>query len=236
MSPSLLKPCVAEFIGTFALIFVGVGAIYQNAGLLAVALAHGLTIAVMVSATGAISGGHLNPAVTFGLLVGGKIDSRKALAYWISQLLGATAAAFLLLFLFSDLPKALNQALEGANFEGAGRSIVESGTPDMIRNGISFNKAVLIEGVLTFFLVFVVYGTAVDARAPKIGGLAIGLTVALDILFVGPLTGGAMNPARVFGPALASGHWNNHMVYWLGPLLGGGLAGLVYGRYLIKQP
>jgi len=236
MNVSLLKQCVAEFIGTFALIFVGVGAIYQNAGLLAVALAHGLTIAVMVSATGAISGGHLNPAVTFGLLIGGRMDLRKSMAYWISQLLGATFAAFLLLFIFSGLPKTLNQALDGANFEAAGKYIIESGTPDMIRNGISFVQGVLIEAVLTFFLVFVVYGTAVDSRAPKIGGLAIGLTVALDILFVGPLTGGAMNPARAFGPALASGHWNNHLVYWLGPLLGGGLAGLVYGRYLIKQP
>jgi len=89
--------------------------------------------------------------------------------------------------------------------------------------------------VLTFFLVFVVYGSAVDGRAPKIGGLAIGLTVALDILFGGPLTGAAMNPARTFGPALASGHWDNHMIYWIGPLLGGALAGLVYGRFLIKE-
>src|SRR5262245_31594030 len=167
MNPSLLKPCVAEFIGTFALIFVGVGAIYQSAGLLAVALAHGLTIAVMVSATGAISGGHLNPAVTFGLWVGGKIDLRKSVAYWTSQLLGATVAAFLLLFIFSNLPKTLNQALEGAQFEAAGKYIIASGTPDVIRNGISFPQGVLIEAVLTFFLVFVVYGTAVDARAPK---------------------------------------------------------------------
>src|SRR5881409_1318596 len=95
MNHPLFKPCLAEFIGTFTLIFVGVGAIYQNAGLLAVAFAHGMTIAVMVSATGAISGGHLNPAVTFGVLVGGKIHLRPALAYWISQLAGGTAAAFL---------------------------------------------------------------------------------------------------------------------------------------------
>jgi glycerol uptake facilitator-like aquaporin len=92
-----------------------------------------------------------------------------------------------------------------------------------------------IEAVLTFFLVFVVYGSAVDARAPKIGGLAIGLTVGLDILFGGPLTGAAMNPARTFGPALASGHWNNHLVYWVGPFIGGALAGIIYGRFLIKE-
>ena len=89
--------------------------------------------------------------------------------------------------------------------------------------------------ITTFFLVFVVYGSAVDARAPKIGGLAIGATIALDILFAGPLTGGSMNPVRTFGPALASGHWNNHFVYWVGPLLGGALAGLIYGHYLIKE-
>lgn len=224
MTPTLIKQCVAEFIGTFTLIFVGVGAIYQNAGLLAVAFAHGLAIAVMVSATGAISGGHLNPAVTFGLWVGGKIDLARGLAYWAAQLLGATAAAFLLLFVFAHLP---NQVPS---------DIVAKGTPDLLSEGILPIQGIVIEAVLTFFLVFVVYGTAVDARAPKIGGLAIGLTVTLDILFNGPFTGGAMNPARVFGPAVASGHWTNHMVYWIGPLAGGGLAGLVYGRFLIKQP
>src|SRR5678815_684384 len=106
MNKNLVKRCIAEFIGTFALIFVGVIAIHNfrpvdNAGLLAVALAHGLTIAVMVSATGAISGGQLNPAVTFGLLVGGQMDLRRSVAYWAAQLAGATAAAFLLLFLFT---------------------------------------------------------------------------------------------------------------------------------------
>ena len=222
MNTALLKPCVAEFIGTFTLIFVGVGAIYQNAGLLAVAFAHGLAIAVMVSATGAISGGHLNPAVSFGLWVGGKIDLPRLAAYWVAQLLGAVAAAFLLLYVFAQLP---NQVPS---------DIVAKGTPDLLREGISSAQGIVIEGVLTFFLVFVVYGTAVDGRAPKIGGLAIGLTVTLDILFNGPLTGAAMNPARVFGPAVASGHWTNHAVYWIGPLAGGGLAGLVYGRYLIK--
>lgn len=227
MKASLPQQCVAEFIGTFALIFIGVGAIYHNAGLLAIALAHGLTIAVMVSATGAISGGHLNPAVTFGLWVGGKIDSKGMVAYWIAQLAGASAAAFLLLFLLTGQIDPAGAPL--AN------TIIAKGTPDLPAKGVTFIQGVLIEAVLTFFLVFVVYGTAVDARAPRIGGLAIGLTVALDILFGGPFTGGAMNPARTFGPALASGHWNNQIIYWIGPLLGGGLAGLIYGRYLIKE-
>jgi MIP family channel proteins len=229
MQASLLKQCVAEFIGTFALIFIGVGAIYHSAGLLAVALAHGLTIAVMVSATGGISGGHLNPAVTFGLLVGGKISFRNSIAYWIAQLTGGIAAAFLLLFLFTGQVDSSNQLLPASVIEA-------NGTPTLSPKGITFVQGVIIEAVLTFFLVFVVYGSAVDSRAPKIGGLAIGLTVALDILFGGPFTGAAMNPARVFGPALASGHWNGHAIYWIGPMLGGGLAGLVYGRFLIKQP
>jgi len=230
MKPALVKQCVAEFIGTFALIFVGVGAIHHlgsvPGGLLGIALAHGLTIAVMASATGAISGGHLNPAVTFGLLVGGKVDSKTLVAYWAAQLAGATAAGLLCAGLL-------------------GTAAVAGGTPDIPQSVVaaagnagpvvSTGQAIVIEAVLTFFLVFVVYGTAVDVRAPKIGGLAIGLTVALDILFGGPLTGAAMNPARTFGPALVSGHWNNHLVYWVGPLLGGAAAGLVYGRFLIKD-
>lgn len=226
MNSTLSKQCVAEFIGTFTLIFVGIGAIANNTptsglGLLGVAFAHGLAIAVMVTATGAVSGGQLNPAVTFGLLVGGQMDVKKSIAYWISQLAGATAAALLCGCLL-------------------GMEKVSGGTPDISMNAagapvVSIVQAITIEAVLTFFLVFVVYGSAVDARAPKIGGLAIGLTVGLDIMFGGPLTGAAMNPARTFGPALASGHWNNHMVYWVGPLIGGALAGLIYGRFLIKE-
>src|SRR5881628_629684 len=227
MNSNLAKQCAAEFIGTFALIFVGIGAIANNSspavgvGLLGVALAHGLTIAVMVSATGAISGGQLNPAVTLGLLVGGRMDLRKSIAYWAAQLLGAFAAGILLV-------NVLGGGLQ------SGGEIVARGTPDLGR-GVGPVRGIIIEAVLTFFLVFVVYGTAIDLRAPKIGGLAIGLTVALDILFGGPLTGAAMNPARTFGPALASGHWNNHIVYWIGPLIGGAAAGLIYGRFLIKE-
>ena len=225
MNEKLIKQCVAEFVGTFALIFIGVTTIYNNSpnngvGLLGVALAHGLTIAVMVSATAGISGGHLNPAVTFGLLIGGQMKLKDGLAYWIAQLLGATVAGFILVSLLS-----------GPTQPGA--EIVAKGTPDL-GSGINVVRGIAIEAILTFFLVFVVYGSAVDARAPRIGGLAIGLTVVVDILFGGPLTGAAMNPARTFGPALASGHWNNHLVYWVGPLCGGGLAGLVYGRFLLR--
>jgi MIP family channel proteins len=227
MNQTLLKQCVAEFVGTFALIFIGVGVIANhsnlnsNAGLLAVALAHGLTIAVMVSATGGISGGHLNPAVTFGLLVGGKIDVKRSVAYWVSQLAGAVIAAAMVAWLLGSS-------------EVSGKDLVFKGTP-AVGKGSTGIQSIGIEAVLTFLLVFVVYGSAVDARAPKIGGLAIGLTVALDILFGGPFTGAAMNPARTFGPALIGQQWDHHYVYWIGPLLGGAIAGLVYGRFLIKQ-
>ena len=220
MKASLPKQCVAEFIGTFALIFIGIGAIHnlggleKNGGLLGIALAHGLAIAVMVSATAGISGGHLNPAVTFGLMLADKIDLKGAFAYWLSQLAGAVAAAWMCLVVLDT-------------------TAVFNGTP-VVGKDVTLGHAVIIEAVLTFFLVFVVFGSAVDERAPKIGGLAIGLTVALDILFAGPLTGAAMNPARAFGPALVGGQWTHHYVYWAGPLLGGGLAGLIYGRFLLK--
>jgi MIP family channel proteins len=210
-----LSKCIAEAIGTFALIFIGIGAIYANPGLLGVAFAHGLTIAVMVSATGHISGGHLNPAVTLGALVGGQIDLKGAISYWVSQLAGATIAAFVCLALFS-------------------KEIVIAGTPQLGPN-TSPMAGIVIEAIVTFFLVFVVYGTAIDPRAPKIGGLAIGLTITLGILFAGPLTGGAINPARVFGPALAVSFWNAHYVYWIGPMIGGALAGITYKTFLMGK-
>jgi aquaporin TIP len=196
MNQTLLKQCVAEFVGTFALIFIGVGVIANhsnlnsNAGLLAVALAHGLTIAVMVSATGGISGGHLNPAVTFGLLVGGKIDFKRSVAYWVSQLAGAVIAAAMVAWLLGSS-------------DVSGKDLVFKGTP-AVGKGSTGIQSIGIEAVLTFFLVFVVYGSAVDVRGPKIGGLAIGLTVVLDILFGGPFTGAAMNPARTFGRRLSA--------------------------------
>src|SRR3954452_4546369 len=144
MPPSLAKQCVAEFIGTFALIFVGVGAIHHigalpgNSGLLGVALAHGLTIAVMVSATGAISGGQLNPAVTLGLLVGGKMTLKDTLAYWGAQLAGAAAAAFILLFLFTD-------QLDPQKGASMASTILANGTPDLPKSGITNVQGVLIE-------------------------------------------------------------------------------------------
>jgi len=212
-----LRACFAEFIGTFALIFVGIGAI-KTAGhdVLGVALAHGLTIAAFVSATMHISGGQLNPAVTFGLLCGGHMTIANAIRYWISQLLGGFTAALICLGLF-------------------GREVVVTGTPQLAIN-LNAAQGILVEGILTFFLVFVVYGTAVDERGRRVAGFAIGSTITLDILFGGPLTGAAMNPARVFGPALAANFWHDHYVYWLGPLIGGALGGLVYGLFMERKP
>ena len=212
------RPLLAEFIGTFALIFVGIGAI-KTAGhdVLGIALAHGLTIGAFVSATMHISGGQLNPAVTFGLLCGGHIGFLNAIRYWIAQCLGGICAALICLGLF-------------------GRDVVVNGTPQLA-TGLTPGQGILVEGILTFFLVFVVHGTAVDERGPRrIAGLAIGATITLDILFGGPLTGAAMNPARVFGPAVAAGFWKAHYVYWLGPLLGGALGGLVYRGLIERKP
>lgn len=212
------KALIAEFIGTFALIFIGVGSIatnYINRGgitgtaveLTAIALAHGLTIAVMVSATAAISGGHLNPAVTFGALLVGKIDPKNAVGYIVVQCLGAIFAASLIKLV---IPL---QALQA----------IGMGTP-ALGNGETPFMGFVMEFILTFFLVFVVFGTAIDSRAPKLGGLFIGLTVALDILAGGPLSGAAMNPARYLGPALIGGGLENFWLYWIGPLAGGAAA------------
>jgi len=212
-----LRPCIAEFIGTFALIFVGIGAI-KTAGhdVLAVALAHGLTIAAFVSATMHISGGQLNPAVTFGLVCGGHMTWPDAIRYWIAQLLGGTAAALICLSLF-------------------GRDVVVNGTPQL-STALTGPQGILVEAILTFFLVFVVHGTGVDQRGRRVAGLAIGSTVTLDILFGGPLTGAAMNPARVFGPAVAAQYWKAHYVYWLGPLIGGAAAGFIYRVFIERNP
>ncbi len=216
-----LKALVAEFVGTFTLIFIGVGAIASNvmsggqSGLVGIALAHGLAIAVMVSATAAISGGHLNPAVTIGLFAAKKINLQDTLQYVCAQCAGATLAA---LFLKVTIP---SDVLASISF----------GIPSLGIN-VTPVMGLITEIILTFFLVFVVYGTAVSKQAPKVGGLFIGLTVTLDILMGGPITGAAMNPARHLGPALIGGNLENIWLYWVGPAIGGMLAGLLYSRCL----
>ncbi|MGO9642386.1 MAG: MIP/aquaporin family protein [Candidatus Acidiferrales bacterium] len=221
---------IAEFFGTFALIFFGMGAICASQmlrgsgdnglGLLGVALAYGLAMGVMVTSLGHISGGHFNPAVTIGFWVTRRQGLVDALLYWFAQLLGATAAAFLLRVV---VPDEVWQA-------------VQLGTPSLA-NGLTRTAGMLIEGVMAFFLVFVVFATAVDDKRAlnKIAGFAIGLTVTMGALFGGPFTGGSMNPARAFGPALASHHWANHGVYWVGPLAGGVLAGWIYDSAFLRK-
>ncbi len=215
------RALVAELIGTFTLIFIGVGAIAANQisggalGLTGIALAHGLAIAAMVTATGAVSGGHLNPAVTIGLWTAKKIDLTNALGYVAAQCAGAIAAAFL-----------IKQCVPADALTAVGM-----GTPALGTN-ISPTMGLITEIILTFFLVFVVYGSAVDRRAPKVGGLFIGLTVALDILMGGPISGAAMNPARHLGPALLGGGLQNIWIYWVGPIAGGILAAQVYKNVL----
>ncbi len=220
----------AEFVGTFALIFFGAGSICADQflrgtnqgslGLLGIAVAHGLAIGIMVSAVGHISGGHLNPAVTIGFWVTRKTSTFDALLYWIAQLVGGVVAAYV---------------LRAVVPEDAWRAVA-LGTPGLARD-LTPSAGMVIEGVMTFFLVFVVFATAVDQRGAfgKIAGFAIGLTVCMDILMGGPLTGAAMNPARAFGPALAAKHWPNHGVYWVGPLAGGVIAGWLYDALYLKN-
>jgi len=206
----------AEFLGTFTLCFAGQGAIVmqQAAGtnnLLVIAVAHGLALAVMISALGAWSGAHFNPAVTLGFWFTRRMSLTSAITYWVSQLLGAIAASFLLRAVVPGEPGAA----------------VHFGVP-MLAPGVSVGQGFLLEFVMTFFLVTVVWGTTVDERGPKIGGFGIGLAVCMDILFGGPLTGAAMNPARAFGAACAAGVWTNHWLYWLAPMAGGAAAARVY--------
>ena len=219
---------VAEFLGAFALVFFGAGAICADhylqgsggVGLLGIALAHGLAIAIMVSAIGHVSGGHFNPAVTIGFWVTKRINTLDTIAYWIAQLAGAAAAAF---FLRAVIPAEIWRA-------------VALGTPDLARD-FPRSAGMSLEALGTFFLVFVVFATAVDEKGAfrSIAGFGIGLIISLDILVMGPLTGAAVNPARAFGPALASSHWANHGVYWVGPLAGGFVAGLLYDSLYLKK-
>ena len=213
---------LAEFVGTFALMFVGGGAIIVTSGdnLLAIALAHGLILAVMVSATMHISGGQINPAVSIALGLAGRQPWPRAGAFIVAQIAGATVAAFLLKLLMSG-------AYDVGNVGATLGALTESGSEHA--NAIG---AVALEAIATFFLMFVIMGTAVDQRgvggSSAVGGFAIGLTLAAAILCIGPLTGASLNPARSLGPAIVAGAWDAHWVYWVGPIAGAALASLAY--------
>ena len=204
------RKLVAEIVGTFALIFIGAGSIIAAGDIVAVALAHGLVIALLVSSLGHVSGALFNPALTLGLWVTRRMDTANTVAYIIAQLIGAVLGALTLVVLFPE----------------SFRDNAELGTP--LLNGVTFAQGVGIEIVLTAFLMLAVFGTALDKRGPSLGGFGIGLVLTMDILAGGRFTGAAMNPARAFGPALLNGNWDDHIVYWIGPIVGAVLAALLY--------
>ena len=210
MTEDALRRGIAEFIGAFTLIFIGGGAgIVSGQDIVAVALANGLAIGIMVSNLGHISGGHFNPAITLGFLATRRITLPLAAVYWVSQFAGALVAAAILRGLFAhDL--FLGSVPHAAAF-GAGKGFV-------------------VEIILTFFLVWAVFATAVDPRGAfkSIAGLAIGLTITIDVLMGGPLTGAAMNPARAFGPQLVGSHWAHFWVWYIGPFAGAVIAASAY--------
>lgn len=216
------KSFLAELIGTFTLVFFGAGAIMtQNAnqmvGMTGIAVAHGLAILVMIYAFGHISGGHFNPAVTFAAMVSKRISFPGMVMYWIAQCLGAALGAWVLLVAWR------------------GPTEAHLGTPT-VAAGVSPMLAMVLEGVMAFMLVIVIVGSAMDLRASKgFQGLAIGMTLVGNILAGGALTGASFNPARAFGPALVSGYWQDQWLYWVGPLLGGAIAVLVYDNLLMER-
>jgi MIP family channel proteins len=222
--PSLLRRSLAEAFGTFAFVFVGAASVAERSapgaayGLLGVALAHATALSVMITATMAISGGHLNPAVTLGLLAARRTTARTAAAYIPAQLIGAVLGALALKWVFPP----------------AGLRAESLGTPALAAN-VTFAQAISLEAILTFLLVSAVFGTCVNAEAPKVGGFGVGLVLLFDILIGGPLTGAAMNPARAFGPALVAGQWVAHAVYWVGPILGGLVAALLWEFVLLPK-
>ncbi len=214
---------VAEFIGTFALVFVGGAAIMiakdtnSPAGLVGIALANGLILAVMVTALMRISG-HFNPAITLGFLATRRIQVPMGGVYILGQLIGAIVAAYTLKFTF---PLPLFEATRGG---GQGLALQVSGSQGFV-----------LESIATFFLAIVTFGTAVDPKAPKVGGLAIGLVVTADILAIGPLTGASMNPARSFGPAVASGVFEAQLIYWAAPIAGAVVGCLLYEYLFLRR-
>ncbi|KAL3531995.1 hypothetical protein ACH5RR_005516 [Cinchona calisaya] len=225
--PDALKAALAEFISTLIFVFAGEGSgmafskLTNNAantpsGLIAAAIAHAFALFVAVSVSANISGGHVNPAVTFGAFVGGNITLLRGILYWIAQLLGAVVACLLL--------KLSTGGLETAAFS--------------LSSGVGVWNAFVLEIVLTFGLVYTVYATAVDPKRGTLGTIApiaIGFIVGANILVGGAFDGASMNPAVSFGPAVVSWTWDNHWVYWAGPLIGGGLAGLVYEFFFITH-
>jgi len=219
-----LRRAVAEFVGTFALVFIGLGAIGFARTFTDIGLASGLVIAVMASAVGHISGGHFNPAVTLGFLVTRRMSPVLAGIYWVVQFGAAVLAALLLRW---ALPSQIADRTHlGAPALGEGVPATQGPVTDAVTSG----QGVIIEAALTFFLVWVIFATAADPRGAfkQIAGLAIGLTVTMNILMAGALTGAAMNPARAFGPELVDRQWDDFWVWYVGPFAGAVIAAALY--------
>lgn len=213
----------AEFFGAFALMFFGGGAILLGHDVLHVALAHALVLSVTVTAVMHISGGQFNPAVSVALALIGKQPWGKAMAFIMAQLIGAIVAAALLRWVFpADVVTRHNL---GATLGSLSAAAADGNAAALVR-------LLALEAVASFTLMMVILGSAVDPRGvgkdAKVGGFAIGLTVAACILAIGPLTGASMNPCRSFGPALVGGYWAVHWVYWAGPMVGAGAAALLW--------
>ncbi len=219
---TLSKALVAEFIGTFALIFLGAGAGTvlglegSPAGLITVALAHGLAVTIFAYAYGHISGTHINPAVTIGLWAGGKFEAAQIGPYILAQLLGGIVGGFALLFVF------------GGPVNGLGATVVNYDVT-------SLGGAFLLEMIATFFLVNTILHTAASGRAGDLAPYAIGMTLAACIMFFGPLTGASLNPARTLGPAVAAGIYADIWLYFVAPIVGAALAGLLYRTYMAED-
>jgi MIP family channel proteins len=226
LSLSLSRRAMAELFGTFLLVFFGCGAVimdpFPGAGyhLFGIAVVHGIILALAVSMTMAISGGVVNPALTIGLWSIGKLKSSDAGVYFLAQVVGGAIAGVLL------------KMVMPANV-GALRSIAY-GLPT-VYSLLTPGHAIVIEAILTFVLMSAVMGTVVSAKAPKIAGFGVGLTLIPAIMIGGPLTGAALNPARAFGPAIASGDWTSQGVWWVGPIIGAVLAAQLWGRFLLKE-
>jgi aquaporin TIP len=217
------RSAFAELVATFALVFVGAGASITSGfglDLTGVALAHGLVLGAMISVTAHLGGGMANPAVSIGLWVAGRLSTARTVALIGAQVLGAVAAGYLLRYL---VPETAFSSASG-------------GTP-VVASTLAVGKAIVFEAVCTFFLVFAAFGAVVDERGRSRtgGGFTVGAVFAFGILAFGPFTGAAMNPARWFGPALASGSWNDWYVWIAGPVSGGIIAAVVYSAVFLRD-
>lgn len=220
MNSQIVRHAYSEFLGTFALVFIGGGAIMSaaggNGGLIEVALAHGLVLGVLCTVFMPIAA-HFNPAVTIGFLFTRRITPSMAGVHIVVQVLGAIAAAAAL--------KGLYPAAVFAATHGGGQQV---------STDVSGAQAWGLEAIATFLFMTAIYGTAVDKRTPNIGGFGIGLTIAFDIMAIGPLTGASMNPARSFGPAVVYGVYEAQIIYWTAPIVGAVLGALAYERLILK--